>query len=37
MYRNISQNQITILAVSQNRNIIELWRKYRNTIEIVTF
>ena len=30
---NISQNLIAILAVSQNRNNIESWPKYRNTIE----
>src|SRR4029434_265154 len=36
MNRNISQNRIAILAVSQyvkNRNNIESWPKYRNTIE----
>src|SRR4029434_2700683 len=36
MNRNISQNRIAILAVSQyvkNRNNIEAWPKYRNTIE----
>src|SRR4029434_11150595 len=36
MNRKISQNRIAILAVSQyvkNRNNIESWPKYRNTIE----
>ena len=37
---NIAQNRIVILAVSQyvnNRNNIESWPKYRNTIELSHF
>ena len=37
MNHNKSQNLISILAVSQNLNYIELWPKYCNTIESLNF
>ena len=37
MDHNISQNLFAILAVTQNRNNIESWPKYRNTIESLHF
>ena len=37
MNHNIAQNRTATLAVSQNRNNIESWPKYRNTIKSLHF